>query len=119
MTIQMTRLPHDSAETATGRDALPLPQEETPLRTAHAPQRDAVTVQLGQLAARIGRLEGVQAGQEAVQRDDAEWVQVMIRHHAVQGTELTGITTVHVHGPEMTAAGKRRDRVRWPRYRAG
>jgi hypothetical protein len=112
MTMQMTRPQHESAEAINGSYALPAPQEATP-------PRDAVTAQLRHLAARIGRLEMTHADQQTAQRSEAVGLQVTISHVAPQGPAFSGVPTVRVHGPEVMAANRRRDRVRWPRYRAG
>src|SRR5689334_11458078 len=98
MTMQMTRLQHDSAETATGRDAHPTPEERL-LRTSHTPQRDAVTAHLDYLAARIGRLEVTHAGQQAAPRGDTMSLQVTISHLAPLSTTHPALTTVRMHGP--------------------
>jgi hypothetical protein len=112
MTMQMTRLQDECAETATGIYAHPARLEETPLRTSHTSQRDPVTAHLEHLAARIGRREGA-PGSEAM------CLQVTISPLAPQSRALTGLTTMRGHGPAATAAYNRRDRVRWPRCRAG
>ena len=117
MTIQMTRLPHNSVEAATGCAAPPVRQEERYLRMSPTPHWGAVTRHLDDLAARIGRLEVAHVDQHATHRSEAMCLQVMISPLAPQRTTHASLTTVGLHGPEVTTAGSHRGRVRWPRYR--